>query len=291
MVNVSIIIPCHNEEKYLKGCIDSILAQSYKDFELIMIDDGSKDRSGKIIKGYKDKRIKYIRNEKSMNGARARNKGIDMAKGKFLFFTDADCIVNKDWVKSGMECFSKNKCLGVEGRLYYVSKDYTTTLSDQLTIDTSIKGHWMAGNVAYTKEILEEMGMFNPEYVFMQDRELALRIKQHGEILYCKDMIVTHLEKKWSYKGFWNKTRRIIYKIMLYKRFGREGFGVVKFNIVNPMNLVKMIIFPLAFVGPIIKGELKSWDDWKLYPLVYPKLVYERILIWKTAFKERIFLI
>lgn len=291
MVTVSIIIPCHNEERYLKGCIDSVLAQSYKDFELIMVDDGSSDGSGRIIKGYKDKRIRYIRNAVSLNGARARNKAISVARGRLLFFTDADCIVDKDWLRSGVECFRKNDCVGVEGQLYYVSKGYKTTLSDQLTIDVDIKGHWMAGNVAYSRDILSKVGVFNPEYEFMQDRELALRVREIGDIAFCSGMTVTHLKKRWSCKGFWRKTRRIIYKIMLYKRFGSKGFGVVYHHIVNPMNLVKMIIFPLAFIGPIMKGELKTWDDWKLYPLVYPKLVYERILIWRTAIREKIFLI
>ena len=91
MAEVSIIVPVYQVEKYIRQCIDSILAQTFTDFELILVDDGSKDNSGKICDEYaeKDKRIRVIHKE---NGglSDARNKGLDNAAGKYFMFVDGD---------------------------------------------------------------------------------------------------------------------------------------------------------------------------------------------------------
>lgn len=88
---ISIIVPVYNTEQYLHRCIDSVLAQTYKDFELLLIDDGSTDSSGAICDEYaeKDGRIKVFHKE---NGgvSDTRNKGMDLAQGKYLMFLDAD---------------------------------------------------------------------------------------------------------------------------------------------------------------------------------------------------------
>ena len=97
---ISIIVPVYNVEKYLKRCIDSILNQSFTDFELILVDDGSTDNSGKIIDEYalKDKRIKVIHKENGGQGS-ARNRGLDIAKGNYIGFVDSDDWIHKDMYK------------------------------------------------------------------------------------------------------------------------------------------------------------------------------------------------
>lgn len=91
---ISIIIPVYNVEKYLAKCIDSILSQTFKDWELILIDDGSVDQSGKICDEYacKDNRIK-VTHKKNEGVSKARNTGITLAKGEYICFIDSD-----DWI-------------------------------------------------------------------------------------------------------------------------------------------------------------------------------------------------
>lgn len=98
MPEISVIVPVYNTEKYLRRCIDSILAQTFTDFELILVDDGSTDNSGKICDEYAqaDKRVRVFHNE---NGgvSSARNFGLDVAQGKYIMFSDSDDYVEPNW--------------------------------------------------------------------------------------------------------------------------------------------------------------------------------------------------
>lgn len=91
---ISVIIPVFNAEAYLHSCVDSVLAQTFTDFELILVDDGSKDTSGKICDEYshKDARVRVI-HQKNSGISAARNTGINQAKGAFVFFMDNDDVI------------------------------------------------------------------------------------------------------------------------------------------------------------------------------------------------------
>ena len=107
MPKVSIIVPVYKAEKYLHRCIDSILSQSFTDWELILVDDGSPDSSGAICDEYaqKDARIQVIH---KVNGgvSNARQSGMDIAKGEYVIHADPD-----DWVETNMleELYGKAK--------------------------------------------------------------------------------------------------------------------------------------------------------------------------------------
>ena len=104
---VSIIVPVYNTETYLSCCIDSILSQSFTDFELLLVDDGSTDGSGKICDAYaeKDSRIRVF-HKKNGGVSSARNMGLDNAKGEWVFFVDSDDELMPDGLKTmaGMAC-------------------------------------------------------------------------------------------------------------------------------------------------------------------------------------------
>ena len=91
MAEVSIIVPVYQVENYLRQCVDSILAQTFTDFELILVDDGSKDRSGQICDEYAemDERVKVIHKENS-GPSDTRNRGIEQAAGNYFMFVDSD---------------------------------------------------------------------------------------------------------------------------------------------------------------------------------------------------------
>lgn len=89
---ISVIMPVYNAEKYLREAIDSILSQTYTNFELLLINDGSTDHSKEIILSYNDKRIRYIENETNLKLIATLNKGIDLAEGEYIARMDADDI-------------------------------------------------------------------------------------------------------------------------------------------------------------------------------------------------------
>ena len=97
---ISIIVPVYNVEKYIEKCLDSIINQTYTNLEIILVDDGSKDRSGEICDIYqkKDKRIKVIHNTNS-GVSKTRNCGLNEANGKYICFADADDYLMEDYVE------------------------------------------------------------------------------------------------------------------------------------------------------------------------------------------------
>ena len=101
---ISVIVPVYNAEKYLHRCIDSILSQTFTDFELLLIDDGSKDGSGAICDEYaaKDNRVRVFHKE---NGgvSSARNLGLDNACGEWVTFVDADDYVRPSYLATYIE--------------------------------------------------------------------------------------------------------------------------------------------------------------------------------------------
>lgn len=121
----SVIIPVYNVEKYLRECVDSILAQSFDDYELILVNDGSKDSSPAICDEYsaKDSRIKVIHKENG-GASTARNKGTDAASGDYILYLDSDdYISDKDFFK---ELYEKAKD-GIDVIIYKFKKYFEET--------------------------------------------------------------------------------------------------------------------------------------------------------------------
>ena len=90
MVKVSVVIPTYNRASLLKRAIKSVLCQTYPDFEVIIVDDGSTDNTEEVIRSFDDKRVKYIKLKKNKGYPVALNKGVKTAKGEYIGFLDSD---------------------------------------------------------------------------------------------------------------------------------------------------------------------------------------------------------
>ena len=106
---ISIIVPVYNVESYLKRCIESILNQTFRDFELILVNDGSTDNSEIICKEYalKDERIKYFY-QRNKGVSEARNKGIDNSSGEYIQFIDSDDYVDENFLEIVVNRFKRD---------------------------------------------------------------------------------------------------------------------------------------------------------------------------------------
>ena len=134
---ISVIVPVYNVQEYLKKCIDSIIKQTYKNIEIILVDDGSTDNSGKICDEYKkiDKRIKVIHKE-NKGLSDARNVGIDIATGKYVTFIDSDDFVSDIYIEYMYSIMKKtNSDIGI----CKIKVIYDRNIKEQRKIDIEPK--------------------------------------------------------------------------------------------------------------------------------------------------------
>ena len=107
-IAISVIVPTFNLEKYIKECVDSVLNQSFKNFEIILVDDGSDDDTKKIIKYYIEHEEKtdiiLLENEENRGAGYSRNRGLNIARGKYLLFLDGDDMLEHNALEKLYSC-------------------------------------------------------------------------------------------------------------------------------------------------------------------------------------------
>ena len=137
--DISVIIPVHDAEKYLPACLDSVLSQTFTDWELIIADDGSKDRSGEIADSYAaaDGRIKVFHAENRGVSA-ARNACIERSRGRYLAFVDADDYLEPDYLKALFELAIKNEADITQCSFCFVNAGGSKT-SDPCSFDSVLR--------------------------------------------------------------------------------------------------------------------------------------------------------
>lgn len=104
---VTVIIPAYNAASFIKECIDSVLNQTYKNLEIIVVNDGSIDQTESILKGYTDKRL-FVFNQKNKGCSAAKNKGLEFVKGDFVQYLDADDILSNDKIEIQVKALKEN---------------------------------------------------------------------------------------------------------------------------------------------------------------------------------------
>jgi glycosyltransferase involved in cell wall biosynthesis len=282
---VSVLMCVRNVEKYIGDCIRSILDQTFTDFELVVIDDLSNDKTKNIIGNFKDKRIRYFRNGKWLGISKSRNLCVRYANGEYIFFTDGDCVVSRDWIEQGLKFLKDPDYAGVEGKTYYVSKEYKPTFSDHSCVSKC--GGFMTGNVAYKRSIVASVGGFDERYSCHEDRDLGLRILRVGKIGFNPNMIVFVQQQTLTPKELIKRSDAIRNRVYLFKRF--RDTELVVWRIVDPLSLAKILFPPLIF-SSLFFSRFRM-DDFKLLPFEYIYAVCARLQLWKESAKERVFLI
>lgn len=284
-VDVTVALTVYNAEKYIYSCIESLLSQTFKNFEIVIVEDPPFDQTKNIIHKFNDKRIRYFRNQKHLGLSKSRNISVKLAKGNYIFFTDDDCIAAKDWIEQGLKTFHNLDCIGVEGKIYYVNENYKPTFSDGTYIRHVKKGGgYHTINIAYKKSIIKGLGGFDERYTYLEDRDLGLRAKELGKIIYNPYMLIYHQKITLTPKQFIKTSKRIRNRVLLYKKFG------VRARIVNPKNLLILIFPPLIF-GSFFTRRYRTKEDFILFPYIYIKVFFERLNLWDMCIKERVFLI
>ena len=199
MCRVSVIVPVYQVEAYLPRCLDSILAQTFADYELILVDDGTKDNCPAIMQAYaqRDSRIRQIHKE---NGglSSARNAGLDAARGEYIAFVDSDDYVAPQWLEdvvraadeTGAQQVLYNYALVVDGQEQgpYLRFASETINVDRLGLANYFYQYWMpyrhgqeAWSKLYRRSVIEENGLrFAPnDEIFAEDTLFSAMYLMH----------------------------------------------------------------------------------------------------------------
>lgn len=193
---VSIIVPVYRVEEYLRRCVDSILAQTYENLEIILVDDGSPDGCPEICDAYagEDHRVKVI-HQKNAGLSGARNAGIDEAKGEYLAFVDSDDYVAPDFIQAMYEALQKTGCAIGQCRFSYVQGEPLTnednhslhiyrgeSLMEQLYGPEEEATYFVvAWNKLYRRELFEQIRY--PEGRIHEDEATTYRLFHEGKKL------------------------------------------------------------------------------------------------------------
>ena len=199
-IKISVVMAVYNGEKYLAESINSILNQTYSNFEFIIIDDCSTDHTWEIITNYTDPRIKVIKNQKNLKLPSSLNLGLRMACGEYIARMDADDIASPDRFEKQINYMEKNKDVAViggsfqvineDGKKMYINKAYCDEMLEKYYLIPSPIGHPTA---MFRKSMTVDEGFFYDEkYTSAQDYDLWLRIAKKHKINNIPDVVLKY---------------------------------------------------------------------------------------------------
>jgi len=183
---VTVLMSVYNGEKYLKEAIDSILDQTFTNFEFLIINDGSTDSTSEILKEYKDPRIKIIDNKKNIGLTKSLNKGLKLAKGKYIARMDADDFSKPNRLEEQLEFMEKNQKYAVVGSFVeIIDKDgnfiqkVKRPIKPKAIEERLLKGSCIFhGSAIMRNDLIKSIGSYNEEMEKSQDYDLWLRLSE-----------------------------------------------------------------------------------------------------------------
>lgn len=197
---VSIILPTYNRASLLPKSIKSILLQTFADFEIIVVDDGSTDNTEVIVKMFADKRIRYCKRFEHQGAASARNIGIKQASGTYIAFQDSDDIWLPDKLAKQMEVLQKaDRDVGVvftgywritNNKKQYMPVHAATSDKAAKTVSELLFLFVATPTVLIKKECLEQSGMFDERLLRLQEWELWIRLAETYRFAYIHEPLV-----------------------------------------------------------------------------------------------------
>lgn len=185
MPKVSIILPTYNRSWIIARAVKSVLDQTFEDFELVIIDDGSTDDTDEVLKKFSDSRIKLIKTEVNGGVCRARNLGLKNAKGELVAYLDSDNLWYKNYLEVMVDAFKKNIVLVYSGQnliLIGGAKDSPKVLgrktrNEKYNLTKLTYGNYIdISCVLHKKAVLAEVGYFDENLKVLEDWDLFARI-------------------------------------------------------------------------------------------------------------------
>ena len=204
---VSVIVNCFNGEQYLKECIQSIINQTYTNFEIIFWNNNSSDNSKKIFYKFKDKRFRYFENKGLKNLYDARNLAVNKAKGEYLCFLDTDDWWKKEKIQKQITLFKKNDSLKfVYSNFYLFDQEsnkkvlFSKKKLPEGNISQQLLNNYSIGILTVMiKTKLIKKDKFNKSYNVIGDFDLFLKLSNKYKIQSIQDPLAFYREHKQNY--------------------------------------------------------------------------------------------
>lgn len=182
---VTVLMPVYNGERYLRDAVESILNQTFKDFELLIINDGSSDGSRDIIKSYNDKRIRFVENEKNLNLIATLNRGLDLVRGKYVARMDHDDTSLPDRLAEQVAFLERNPDIGACGtyvRIFRPGFKMTVrypTDPDGIKVRLLFRTPFAHPTVMMRMDLIRKYHLYyDPDYLHAEDYELWYRFNK-----------------------------------------------------------------------------------------------------------------
>ena len=200
---ISVIIITHNRGCYIKEAIESVLSQTFNDWELIIIDDASADNTREIAESYvlKDERIKYFKNNERLHISKSRNKGLNLASGKYIAILDSDDIwCDKDKLKKQIIFLEEHMEYALVGGGVAVivetgaeTRRYLNPCTDnEIRKQILIKNPFAHSSVMYVKDFIKEIGGYDENLNGIEDYDLWLRIGTRWKFFNLSDHVLKY---------------------------------------------------------------------------------------------------
>lgn len=266
-VETTIILPVYNAERYLKQCIQSIVNQTYKDFELIVVDDASTDSTSQILKEFakKDSRIQLHRNTANQGVAYTMNKAISFANGQYITIMNADDIMLPERLKLSIKFLKANPnyiCTGTQVDLIN-NKDEVVGHKEFPTSHEKIYNSMLTINpvqhssMTINKDLLpEDFTFYNNNYRVSEDLDLLTRLQKYGKLHNLPETLIQYrIHDESLTQTFPRKMFNTAYKIRI-NAITRHGYkpqfaelvklhgGLILVNLL-PQNLVNKVFYKL----------------------------------------------
>jgi len=248
---VSIIMPVYNGEKYLHLAIESVLAQTYNNFELIIINDGSTDNSEEIIKSYNDIRIKQISYEKNIGYVYRLNEGLRISKGEYIARIDADDIWEEIKLTKQLESFENDKnlfFLATDFNLIDAKGDVINTVRNSKHLDLNnkilTKSLICHSSVLFKKEICQTVGYYDEKLKYSEDYNYWIRILAEYKGLILSEILTSYRITNNSVSF---RKRRLQIVNTIKSKF--LGFKIIGFR----------LIYLIYLIGDVYRLIIPNW--------------------------------
>jgi len=282
-IPITVLMPVYNGEKFLAEAIDSILCQTFKDFEFLIINDGSTDKTKEIIQSYTDPRIRYVENEKNIKLIASLNKGLDLAKGRYIARMDADDISLPERLEKQFSFMEKNSEIGFcgtkanvfEGKLL---KKFPET-DDDIRIRMFFFNHIPHPSVMLRKSVLVQNNLkYDKNYIHAEDYALWLQMLKFTNVYIIQETLVLHRLHENQISEIYNKeqystARKIRLELLsklgispteqelfLYEDYLEKNYP---WDRINYSNIKEEVIMLLDLLSKIEKSnsEMKIYDE------------------------------